>query len=51
MGNMTGIFSMIDYDDIVSAANTNRVNAFVNIGQQEYEYPINKGTFKVSTCA
>ncbi|KAL1310707.1 hypothetical protein AAFC00_000965 [Neodothiora populina] len=41
-GVISGLFSNIDFEKLVSATNTRRVNAFVNVGQQEFEYPINK---------
>lgn len=42
-GDMVGIFSIIDPERLASATNSRKANAFVHVGQQEYEYPVNKG--------
>ena len=34
---------MVDFDHLSNATNSKRMQGFVNIGQQDFEYPINKG--------
>lgn len=38
-----GIFSIIELQKLASATNSRSVGPFINVGQQEFEYPINKG--------
>lgn len=42
-GTVAGGFSIIDHDKLASATNSKKAGPFVNVGQQEYEYPINQG--------
>ena len=41
-GLVSGIFSIIDYDRLVSATTSKRINGFVNVGQSDFEYPVNR---------
>lgn len=44
-GNRNGNFWTVEADDIDKAANSTQVSPFVHVGQQEFEYPINRGMF------
>lgn len=41
-GDATGIFSTINYDKLVKATSSRRLNSFINVGQHDFEYNINK---------
>lgn len=41
-GHTSGSFSIIDYDKLVKATGSRRLNAFINVGQHDFEYAINR---------
>jgi len=43
-GNEAGILSIINFDQLVRATNSERLGNFVNVGKEAHEWPINRTT-------
>ncbi|GAB7351613.1 hypothetical protein MBLNU459_g2228t3 [Dothideomycetes sp. NU459] len=41
-GDVSGIFSIVDYDKLVKSTSSRRLSAFINVSQHDFEYPINR---------
>ena len=50
-GTRTGQFSVIEPEILGKATNSTQARPFIHIGQQEFEYPINRGDSVPSTPA